>query len=214
MNADEEPRYPRILAEKTAADLHELGRMYIEETRIQRRGAPFFIDKMPNNFAHVGLICLSLPKAKIIDARRDPMACGFSCFQQLFAEGQEFSYRLEEIARYYNSYVDLMAHWDHVFPGRILRVQHEDVVTDLESAVRRILEFCDLAFQEDCLAFHRTQRSVRTASSEQVRQPLYRSGLDQWKNYADCLVPLRQALDTPTYKYELPNGDPPVQVNR
>ena len=213
MNAEEEPRYPRIVAEKTAADLHELGRTYIEETHIQRRGAPFFIDKMPNNFAHVGLICLTLPNAKIIDARRDPMACGFSCFKQLFAEGQEFSYGLEDIARYYNSYVDLMAYWDHVFPGRILRVQHEDVVTDLESAVRRILAFCDLAFQEDCLAFHTTQRSVRTASSEQVRQPIYQSGLDQWKKYADYLEPLRQALDPPTHKYELPLGDPPVQVN-
>ena len=207
MNVEEKPRYPRILAEKTAAELHDLGRTYIEETRIQRRGAPFFIDKMPNNFAHVGLICLALPNAKIIDARRDPMACGFSCFKQLFAEGQQFSYRLEEIARYYNSYVDLMAHWDRVFPARILRVQHENVVTDLEGAVRRLIAFCGLEFQEDCLAFHRTQRSIRTASSEQVRQPIYQSGLDQWKNYAEYVEPLRQALDTPTRKCELELDD-------
>ena len=137
------------------------------------------------------------------------MACGFSCFQQLFAEGQDFSYRLEEIARYYNSYVDLMAHWDRVFPGRILLVEHEDVVADLETAVTRILAFCDLPFQEDCLAFHKTERSVRTASSEQVRQPIYRSGLDHWKNYADYLTPLRKALDIPTHKYESSLSDSP-----
>lgn len=188
-------RYPRILNDLSETDLRELGEDYIENTRIHRRGAPFFTDKMPNNFRHIGLIHLILPNAKIIDARRDPMDCCWSGYKQLFAEGQEFTYGLEEIGRYYRSYVDLMTHWESVLPrGRILRVQHEDVLDDLEGQVRRILEYCGLSFEEECLNFHKTSRAVRTASSEQVRQPINRSGQWQWKPFEAHLDPLKSAL--------------------
>jgi hypothetical protein len=137
---------------------------------------------------------LILPKARIIDARRHPMACCFSGFKQLFAEGQEFTYGLNEVGRYYRAYVDIMAHWETVLPGRILRVQHEDVIDDLEAQVRRILEFCDLPFEQACIDFHKTDRAVRTPSSEQVRQPIYQSGVDQWQSFARFLQPLELAL--------------------
>jgi hypothetical protein len=162
--------------------------------RAQQAAPPFFIDKMPNNFRHLGLIHLILPRARIIDARREAMACCFSNFKQLFASGQEFTYSLEDIARYYRSYVQLMDHWETVLPGRILRVQHEDVVADLEGSVRRILEFCELPFEPQCLEFYKTERSVRTASSEQVRRPIYTEGLDQWRNFEPWLGPLKEAL--------------------
>ncbi|MEQ9316594.1 MAG: sulfotransferase, partial [Henriciella sp.] len=187
-------RYPRILHELPDEELVKLGQDYIANTAIHREGAPFFTDKMPNNFRHIGLIHLILPNAKIIDARREPMACCFSGFKQLFAEGQEFSYSLEDIGSYYGLYVKLMDHWDAVLPGKVLRVQHEDVVDDLEGQVRRILDHCGLPFEQACLDFHKTDRAVRTASSEQVRQPINRSGLDQWRNYEDHLGPLRNAL--------------------
>jgi len=187
-------RYPRILHELDAETLADYGRRYIEETSIHRKGAPFFTDKMPNNFRHVGLIKLILPNAKIIDARRHPMACCFSGFKQLFAEGQEFTYGLEEIGRYYRGYVELMDHWDAVLPGSVLRVIYEDVVDDLETQVRRLLDFCGLPFEEACLSFHETRREVRTASSEQVRQPLFTSGLEQWKRFEPWLDPLKTAL--------------------
>jgi tetratricopeptide (TPR) repeat protein len=157
-------------------------------------GKPFFIDKMPNNFRHIGLIHLILPNARIIDARREPMACCFSNFKQLFAAGQEFTYSLEDIGRYYRSYVELMAHWDAVLPGKILRVQHEEVVEDLEGNVRRLLAFCGLEFEPQCLEFYKTGRSVRTASSEQVRQPIFKEGLDQWRHFEPWLEPLKKAL--------------------
>ena len=187
-------RYPRILGEMSAADLEKLGAEYIETTRIHRAGAPFFTDKMPNNFRHIGLIKMILPKARIIDARREPMACCFSGFKQLFAEGQEFTYGLDEIGRYYRGYVDLMRHWDDVLPGEILRVEYEDVVADLESQVRRILDFCGLAFEAGCVDFHQTDRAVRTASSEQVRQPINSAGLEQWRHFEAHLDPLKAAL--------------------
>ncbi|PWE17849.1 hypothetical protein DDZ18_06900 [Marinicauda salina] len=187
-------RYPRILHELTADQLRELGEDYIENTRIHRKGAPFFTDKMPNNFRHIGLIKLILPNAKIIDARRHPMACCFSGFKQLFAEGQEFTYGLDEIGRYYRGYVELMRHWDEVLPGEILRVQYEDVVEDLEGQVRRILDFCGLEFEPQCVEFHKTEREVRTASSEQVRQPIYKEGVEQWRHYEPWLDPLKDAL--------------------
>ncbi len=155
---------------------------------------PYFIDKMPNNFRHLGLIHLILPNARIIDARREPMACCFSNFKQLFAAGQEFTYSLADIGRYYRSYMELMAHWDSVLPGKILRVQHEDVVADLEGNVRRILAFCDLPFEPQCLEFHKNRRSVRTASSEQVRRPIFKEGLDQWRHFLPWLGPLKEAL--------------------
>jgi hypothetical protein len=188
------PRYPQVLHELTGEQLRQLGKQYIEDTRIHRQGAPFFIDKMPNNFRHIGLIHLILPNAKIIDARRAPMDCGFSGFKQLFAEGQEFTYGLREIGRYYRDYVDLMAHWDEVLPGKVLRVQHEDVLDDLEGETRRMLEFIGVPFEEQCLTFHKTERAVRTASSEQVRRPLNRSGQNAWKNYEPWLGDLKIAL--------------------
>ncbi len=187
-------RYPRILGEMSAADLEKLGAEYIETTRIHRAGAPFFTDKMPNNFRHIGLIKMILPNARIIDARREPMACCFSGFKQLFAEGQEFTYGLDEIGRYYRGYVDLMRHWDDVLPGEILRIEYEDVVADLESQVRRILDFCGLAFEAGCVDFHQTDRAVRTASSEQVRQPINSAGLEQWRHFEAHLDPLKAAL--------------------
>ncbi|HUO81099.1 MAG TPA: sulfotransferase [Steroidobacteraceae bacterium] len=187
-------RYPGVLAELPAAEFERYGARYLADTRTYRSGKPFFIDKMPNNFRHVGFIHLILPNARIIDARREPMACCFSNFKQLFASGQEFTYSIEDIARYYRTYVELMAHWDAVLPGRVLRVQHESVVEDLEGNVRRLLDYCGLEFEPACLEFHKTERSVRTASSEQVRQPIFKEGLDQWRHYEPWLGPLRDAL--------------------
>ena len=186
--------YPALLADLGAGELEEFGREYIRDTGIHRQGAPCFIDKMPNNFRHIGLIRLILPNAKIIDARRGAMACCFSGYKQLFAEGQEFSYDLADLGQYYRDYVELMDHWDRVLPGYVLEVRHEDVVRDLESEVRRMLEFCGLPFEEACLEFHRTDRNVRTPSSEQVRQPIYTSGLEQWRNFEPWLGPLETAL--------------------
>ena len=188
------PRYPGVLAEMQPEDFLRLGEKYLAETRAYRTDKPRFVDKMPNNFRHIGLIHLMLPNAKIIDARRAPMACCFSNLKQLFAAGQEFTYSTEDIARYYRTYLELMRHWDAVLPGQILRVQYEDVVEDLEGGVRRILDFCGLDFEARCVEFHKTERSIRTASSEQVRQPLFREGLDQWKNYEPWLGPLKDAL--------------------
>ena len=190
------PSYPGVLAHLDARTLEGYGAQYLHDTRVYRTTArPRFIDKMPNNFRHIGLIHLILPNARIIDARREPMACCFSNFKQLFASGQEFTYSIEDIARYYRSYVELMRHWDQVLPGKVLRVQHEDVVEDLEGNVRRLLEFCGLEFEPACLEFYKNQRSVRTASSEQVRRPIYKEGLDQWRNFEPWLGPLRTALN-------------------
>jgi tetratricopeptide (TPR) repeat protein len=189
------PRYPGVLPELTAEQLRAFGQRYLDDTRIYRSaGKAHFIDKMPNNFRHIGLIHLMLPNARIIDARREPMACCFSNLKQLFAQGQEFTYSLDDIARYYRTYVELMRHWDAALPGRVLRVQHEDVVDDLEGSVRRILDYCGLPFEAGCVAFHKTRRNVRTPSSEQVRQPIFRDSLDQWKNYAPWIDPLKAAL--------------------
>ncbi len=190
----EHPRYPGTLANLGASDFARLGARYLTDTRLYRGNKPHFIDKMPNNWRHIGLIHLILPNAKIIDARREPMACCFSNFKQLFASGQEFTYGIGDIARYYRSYLELMAHWNEVLPGRILRVDHEAVVDDLEGNVRRILDFCGLEFEPSCVEFYKTERSVRTASSEQVRQPIFRDGLDQWKHYEPWLEPLKIAL--------------------
>jgi tetratricopeptide (TPR) repeat protein len=195
--------YPEILAELPDEELEQFGKEFIEETRIHRAGAPFFIDKMPNNFRHIGLIQLILPNAKIIDARRHPMACCFSGFKQLFAEGQEFTYGLEEIGTYYRDYVGLMDHWDEVLPGKVLRVQYEDVVADLETQVRRILAHCGLPFEQACIDFHQTDRSVRTPSSEQVRQPIYKSGLEQWRHFEPWLDPLKGALGPILERYPI-----------
>ncbi|MBS0364669.1 MAG: sulfotransferase [Proteobacteria bacterium] len=196
-----QPRYPAVLAELAPQDFTRMGDRYLEDTRAWRRGKPRFIDKMPNNFRHVGLIHLILPNAVIIDARREPMACCFSNFKQLFAQGQEFTYSFTDIARYYRTYLELMRHWDTVLPGRVLRVHHEDVVDDLEGSVRRLLGHCGLPFAAACLEFHRTGRSVRTASSEQVRQPINREGLEQWRHYQPWLAPLREALGDALTRY-------------
>ena len=198
----DQPLYPGILARMTAQDLRRLGERYLRDTRAYRAtDRPRFIDKMPNNFRHIGLIHLILPNARIIDARREPMACCFSNFKQLFAQGQTFTYGLEDIARYYRTYLELMRHWDSVLPGRVLRVHYEDVVEDLEGSVRRLLDHCGLELEPACLTFHQTSRSVRTASSEQVRQPIYRGGLEQWRHYERRLEPLREALGDAVDRY-------------
>lgn len=189
--------YPHILARLSPRDRAELGHEYLERTSIHRSGAPYFIDKMPNNFAHVGLIHAILPKAKIIDARRHPLACCFSAFKQLFASGQNFSYSLPEVGRYYADYVKYMAHWDRVLPGRVLRVDYEMVVANTEAEIRRILDYCGLKFEPACLQFYRTERDVRTASSEQVRQPIYQKSVEQWRHYESHLGPLKAALGEP-----------------
>jgi tetratricopeptide (TPR) repeat protein len=188
-------KYPEVLAELSEDKVCELGESYIESTRIQRTtDAPFFIDKMPNNFLHVGLIHLILPNSKIIDARRHPMGGCFSGFKQLFARGQTFTYGLEEIGKYYRDYVRVMDHWDHVLPGRVHRVQYEEMVSDTETQIRRLLDYCGLEFEEQCLRFYETDRSIRTPSAEQVRQPIYKESMEQWRNYEAHLDPLKDAL--------------------
>ena len=191
----DEARYPGNLGELTKDELTGFGDAYVRDTMIHRKAeTPYFIDKMPNNFRHLGLVHMILPNAKIIDARRGAMSCCFSGFKQLFAEGQEFTYGLEEVGHYYRDYVRLMDHWDAVLPGKVLRVDYHDVVTDLEAQVRRLLDFIGVPFEQGCIDFHANDRAVRTASSEQVRQPIFRSGLDQWENYLPYLNPLRTVL--------------------
>lgn len=190
-----ESKYPEVIADLDKNQLRELGAEYIERTRVQRKiGKPFFIDKMPNNFMHAGLIHLILPNAKIIDARRHPMACCFSGFKQHFAHGQSFTYGLGRIGRFYRDYVLLMKHFDEVAPGVVHRVIYEEMVADPETRIRALLDYCGLPFEESCLNFHETERAVRTASSEQVRQPIYASGVDQWRNYEPWLGELKAAL--------------------
>jgi tetratricopeptide (TPR) repeat protein len=196
------PRYPAALAELTLEDFRRFGERFMNDTRVYRlSGRPFFIDKMPNNFRYIGLIKLMLPNARIIDARREPMACCFGNLKQLFSSGQEFSYSIDDIARYYRTYLELMRHWHAALPGYVLKVHHEDVVDDLEGSVRRVLDFCGLPFEPACLEFHKTARSVRTASSEQVRQPIFRESLEQWKNYEPWLGPLKEALGDALVRY-------------
>jgi tetratricopeptide (TPR) repeat protein len=187
--------YHEVLTTLDPAQLRELGERYLENTRIHRKtDAPRFIDKMPNNFAHIGLIQLALPNARIIDARRHPLACCFSAFRQQFARGQDFSYDLDDLGRYYRDYVGLMAHFDAVLPGRIHRVFYERMVDDTETEVRRLLDYCGLPFESGCLRFFENDRPVRTASSEQVRRPIYREGIDHWRHFEPWLGPLAAAL--------------------
>ena len=193
-NMTGENLYPTILNTLDADKYREFGEAYIRDTQVHRQSAPFFIDKMPNNFRHIGLIKMMLPNAKIIDARRHPMGCCFSGYKQLFTEGQAFSYDLSDAGQYYRDYQSLMDTWQCVFPGQILHVQYEDVVNDFEVQVRRILDYCGLPFEEACLSFYKTERAVRTPSSEQVRQPIYRGGIDQWKNFEAHLEPLKKSL--------------------
>jgi tetratricopeptide (TPR) repeat protein len=194
-------RYPGSLTQMSSDDFRRLGEKYLNDTRVYRSGKARFIDKMPNNFRHIGLIRLMLPNAKIIDARREPMACCFSNFKQLFASGQEFTYSIDDLARYYRTYLELMSHWNQVLPGHVLRLQYEDVVEELEGNVRSLLDFCGLPFEPQCVEFYKTARSVQTASAEQVRQPIYREGLEQWRHYERWLEPLRHALGDALERY-------------
>ncbi|MEZ5500037.1 MAG: sulfotransferase [Steroidobacteraceae bacterium] len=191
----DENRYPEILAELGADELRALGERYVAETRVQRKtDARYFIDKMPNNFQHVGLIHLILPNARIIDARRHPLGCCFSGFKQHFARGQNYSYSLADIGQFYRAYVELMRHYDAVLPGRVHRVIYERMVDDTEQEIRRLLDYCGLPFEDACLRFYETERAVRTPSSEQVRQPIFRAGVEQWRKYDNWLEPLKIAL--------------------
>jgi tetratricopeptide (TPR) repeat protein len=187
-------KYPENLVDLTREQFCELGEGYLESTRIQRSNTPFFIDKMPNNFRHIGLMHLILPNSKIIDARRHPMGGCFSGFKQLFAHGQTFSYSLDDIGKYYRDYVRLMDHWDAVLPGRVHRVQYEEMVTDTDTQIRALLDYCGLEFEENCLRFYETDRAVRTPSSEQVRKPIYKEALELWRHYEAHLDPLKEAL--------------------
>jgi tetratricopeptide (TPR) repeat protein len=187
--------YPEILASLAPEALKRLGEEYIERTRIQRRsGRPFFVDKMPRNFTHIGLIHLILPNAKIIDARRNPLGCCFSCFKQHFARGHAFTYDQAELGRYYRDYVELMAHFDAVLPRRIHRVIYEDLIENTEQEVRRLLAYCGVPFEDRCLRFFEMKRVIRTPSSEQVRTPIFRHALEHWRNYERWLDPLKAAL--------------------
>ncbi len=186
---------PATLAAMSPDQMRDLGQAYLERTRIQRKSdRPFFIDKLPNNWVHAGFIHLILPNAKVIDARRHPLSCCWSNFKQHFAKGQGFSYSLDDMGRYYSDYVRMMAHFDGVLPGRIHRVTYERMVDDTEAEVRALLAHCGLQFERSCLDFHKTERAVRTPSSEQVRQPIFRSGTEAWQPFEPWLGPLKVAL--------------------
>lgn len=203
--------YPRAVRELTGEHFTKLGQDYLDLAQIHRaEGKPRFIDKMPNNFPSVGFINLILPNAKIIDARRYPMDSCLSCYRQLFARGQSFVYDLTEIGEYFLEYQRMMDYWHGVLPGRCLTVQYEDMVTDFDNQVRRLLEYCELPWEENCARFYETDRPVRTASSEQVRQPVYTRSIHFWRNYAEHLQELRDVLEPalPRYaQYEHINGE-------
>jgi predicted Zn-dependent protease len=211
-STDGGPRYPQVLATLSPAQLRALGEEYLRRTRIQRKtGRPYFIDKLPNNFLHVGFIHLMLPNARIIDARRHPLGCCFSAFKQHFARGQPFTYDLAGLGAYYRAYIELMAHFDAVLPGRVHRVFYEQMVDDTEHEVRQLLDYCGLPFEPACLRFYENERAVRTASSEQVRSPIYREGLEQWRHYEAWLEPLKGSLGAVLERYpQAPDfGNPP-----
>jgi hypothetical protein len=188
-------KYPECVASLGADRCEALGRQYLDRTTPRRRQAkPYFIDKMPSNWLKAGFIHAILPRAKIIDARRDPMANGLAVFKIYFPEGHDYSYDLADIGRYYNDYVDFMDHIDAVLPGRVHRVLYEAMVTDTEGEIRRLLDYCSLPFEPSCLRFWETSRAVTTASAEQVRRPIYREGLDYWLHFEAWLGPLKEAL--------------------
>lgn len=195
--------YPEILDTLSEDQVRALGEGYIQSTSVQRHGLPRFIDKMPNNFQHVGLIHLMLPNSKIIDARRHPIAGCFSCYKQLFAHGQTFTYDLAGLGHYYRDYVTLMDHWDAVLPGRVHRVLYEDMVANPEQEIRRLLEYCGLGFEDQCLRFYETERVIRTPSSEQVRRPVYTEGLEHWRHFEPWLGPLKDALGPLLERYPI-----------
>jgi hypothetical protein len=211
----ETSNYPEVLAQLEPEELHALGAEYLTATRVYRKtDRPYFIDKMPNNWLHIGLIHLILPNARIIDARRHPLACCWSGFKQHFARGQHFSYDLADVGAYYRDYVAMMAHIDRVLPSRVHRVIYEQLVDSLEAEVRRVLEYCGLPFDARCLEFHRTERSVRTASSEQVRQPLYRDAVDHFRHFDPWLGPLKKALGPVLLLYpNVPTADDLAQTS-
>jgi len=184
---DQKKGYPNNLLGLDQSSFDDLGKKYIDETKWARSSTPYFIDKMPNNFVHIGLIKLILPKAKIIDARRNPMDTCFSCFKQYFAKGQHFTYDLDDIARYYKDYIRLMDYWKKLFPEEIFTINYEQVIDNPNDRIRDLLEFCNVQFEDSCINFHKSKRPVKTASSEQVRQPMYKTGLDYWKNYSNNL---------------------------
>jgi hypothetical protein len=194
-NSSSKSEYPSALKDMKKSEFKKMGEAYIQNTLDQRvTDKPYFIDKMPNNFLHIGLIHLILPNAKIIDTRRNPMDCCFSCYKQLFGSGQGFTYSQNRIGNYYLDYLKIMKHWDEVLPNKVHRVIYEDMVNDTEVEIRKLIDFCELDFEESCLNFFKTKRTVRTPSSEQVRQPIYKKGVGQWEYFESWLNPLKETL--------------------
>jgi tetratricopeptide (TPR) repeat protein len=195
LNINNQNNYPEVLRELDEPKLSNLGKDYILETAWARDSAPFFIDKMPNNFIHIGLIKTILPNAKIIDTRRDPMDTCFSCFKQFFARGQLFTYSLEDLGNYYTDYIRAMNHWQNVYGKDIYTVHYDNVINETEETIRELIDYCELPFEKECLEFYNSSRPVKTPSAEQVRQPIYKSGLNYWKNYEKHLLPLKKIID-------------------
>ena len=195
LNSNNQKNYPEVLKELDESKLSNLGKDYISETVWARDNAPFFIDKMPNNFIHIGLIKTILPNAKIIDTRRDPMDTCFSCFKQFFARGQLFTYSLEDLGNYYTDYIRAMNHWHNVYGKDIYTVHYDNVINETEETIRELIDYCELPFEKECLEFYNSSRPVKTPSAEQVRQPIYKSGLNYWKNYEKHLLPLKKIID-------------------
>jgi len=195
LNSNNQNTYPEILKELDESKLSEMGNNYLSETTWARKDAPFFIDKMPNNFIHIGLIKTILPNAKIIDTRRDPMDTCFSCYKQFFARGQLFTYSLEDLGNYYTDYIKAMNHWHSVYGKDIFTVHYDNVINKTEETIRELIDYCNLSFEKECLEFYKSSRPVKTPSAEQVRQPIYKSGLNYWKNYEKHLVPLKKIID-------------------
>ena len=195
LNNDKQNSYPEVLKELDDLKISKLGKDYISETAWARDNAPFFIDKMPNNFIHIGLIKTILPNAKIIDTRRDPMDTCFSCFKQFFARGQLFTYSMEDLGNYYTDYIRAMNHWHKVYGKDIFTVHYDDVINKTEETIRGLIDYCNLPFEQECLEFYKSSRPVKTPSAEQVRQPIYKSGLNYWKNYEKHLLPLKKIID-------------------
>ena len=195
LNTNNQNNYPEVLKELDESKLSNLGKDYISETAWARDSAPFFIDKMPNNFIHIGLIKTILPNAKIIDTRRDPMDTCFSCFKQFFARGQLFTYSLEDLGNYYTDYIRAMNHWHNVYGKDIYTVHYDNVINETEETIRELIDYCELPFENECLEFYNSSRPVKTPSAEQVRQPIYKSGLNYWKNYEKHLLPLKKIID-------------------
>ena len=195
LNTNNQNNYPEVLKELDESKLSNLGKDYISETAWARDSAPFFIDKMPNNFIHIGLIKTILPNAKIIDTRRDPMDTCFSCFKQFFARGQLFTYSLEDLGNYYTDYIRAMNHWHNVYGKDIYTIHYDNVINKTEETIRELIDYCELPFEKECLEFYNSSRPVKTPSAEQVRQPIYKSGLNYWKNYEKHLLPLKKIID-------------------